>query len=83
LSYRCCAIVCATTWNQIKFGGWRSKVKPEAVFGSLMGWIAMGLPVIMAGTHDEAGKFVSRMLFIAARRRWRELQFFADAQARR
>jgi hypothetical protein len=32
----------------------------------------MGLPVIMAGDHSRAGRYVSRILFVAARRRWRE-----------
>lgn len=66
------ALVIEATWADIEKGQWRSKVTPQSALGSLMGWIAMGLPVIMAGDHERAGRFVSRLLFIAARRRWRE-----------
>jgi hypothetical protein len=64
--------VVEATWPEIEAGGWRSKVTPAAAMGSLLGWIAAGLPVIMAGDHERAGRCVSRLLFIAARRRWRE-----------
>lgn len=37
-----------------------------------MGWIAQGVPFIMAGSHERAGRYVGRLLFTAARRRWRE-----------
>ncbi len=59
-------------WERLEAGGWRSQVTPAAVIGSLLGWIAAGLPVVMAGDHARAGRYVSRLLFTAARRRWRE-----------
>ncbi len=80
LAYPTRAIVVEATWEQIKLGEWRSKVRQEAVFGSLMGWIAMGLPVVMAGDHVEAGRFVSRILFIAARRKWQQLYPFIESR---
>jgi hypothetical protein len=30
------------------------------------------VPIIMAADHARAGRYVSRLLFTAARRRWRE-----------
>ena len=45
----------------------------------MLGWIAAGVPVIMAGDHERAGRYVSRLLFTAARRRWRELRTLAAA----
>jgi hypothetical protein len=45
--------------------------------GSLLGWIAAGVPIIMAENHERAGRYVSRLLFTAARRRWRELRTLA------
>ena len=62
---------------RIEAGNWKSKVTPAAAVGSLLGWIAPGVPVIMAGDHDRAGRYVSRLLFTAARRRWREARALA------
>jgi hypothetical protein len=56
---------------------WRSKITPAAAQGSMLAWIAMGIPIIMAGSHDKAGRYVSRLLYIAARRRWREARQLA------
>ncbi len=72
LAYPVRALVVESTWNEIEGGDWRSKVKPNSVIGSVLGWISMGLPVVMAGDHEQAGRYVSRILFIAARRRWCE-----------
>ena len=51
---------------------WRSEVTPAAALGSLLGWIMAGVPVLMARDHATAGRYVARMLLLAARRRWRE-----------
>jgi len=72
LAYPVRALVIESTWAEFDAGGWRSKIKPASAIGSLLGWSAMGLPVVMAGTHQQAGRYVSRLLYIAARRRWRE-----------
>jgi DNA excision repair protein ERCC-4 len=72
LAYPVRALVIESTWPQIERGQWRSKIRAPAALGSVLNWIAMGLPVIMAGDHPRAGRYVSRILFIAARRRWRE-----------
>lgn len=72
LAYPVRALVIESSWANFEAGGWRSHIKPASVIGSLLGWSAMGLPIVMAGDHTKAGRYVSRMLFIAARRRWRE-----------
>lgn len=72
LAYPCRAIVIEATWPDLERGEWRSKVTPQAAVGSCLGWIAQGVPMVMAGDHRRAGRYVSRLLFIAARRRWRE-----------
>jgi ERCC4-type nuclease len=71
------ALVVEATWADVEAGGWHSKVTPEAAVGSLLGFIATGLPVIMAGDHERAGRYVARLLFLTARRRWRELRALA------
>lgn len=66
------ALVVEATWPDLEQGEWRSKITPAAAIGSVLGWIAAGLPVVMAGDHARAGRYVSRLLFTSARRRWRE-----------
>lgn len=72
LAYPCRCIVVEASWPDLEQGEWRSKVTPSAAIGSVLGWIAQGVPIIMAGDHARAGRYVSRLLFTAARRRWRE-----------
>jgi DNA excision repair protein ERCC-4 len=76
LAYPARALVVESSWVDIEAGEWRSKITPAAVIGSLLGWVALGLPVIMAGDHHRAGRYVSRLLFTTARRRWREARTF-------
>ena len=66
------ALVVEATRQEVEAGRWRSRTRPNAVNGRLLGWMASGLPVILAGDHQRAGLFASRLLFIAARRRWEE-----------
>ncbi len=72
LAYPVRALVVESTWQAIEMGEWRSKVKPLQVEASLLGWAAHGLPVVMAGNHERAGRMVGRLLWIAARRRHEE-----------
>lgn len=71
LAYPCRAVIVESSWSDLERGGWRSKITPAAAVGSCLGWIAQGIPIVMAGSHERAGRYVSRMLFIAARRHWR------------
>jgi len=79
LAYPVRAIIIEATWQEVEAGQWRSKVTPAAAVGSLLGWIAAGVPVVMTGDHTRAGRYVSRLLFTAARRRWREARALAGS----
>ncbi len=70
-------LVIECTWPDLERGEWRGQVTPAAAVGSVLGWIAQGVPAIMAGDHARAGRYVGRLLFIAARRRWREARALA------
>jgi DNA excision repair protein ERCC-4 len=72
--YEVKGIVVESTWQKIEAGEYRSRVRPSAAIGSLMGWIAMGIPVTMAGDHVRAGIFVARMLYITANRKYEQLK---------
>jgi DNA excision repair protein ERCC-4 len=72
LAYPVRAIVVEAGWQYFERGEWRGDVKPATAIGSLLSWITQGVPIVMCYTHERAGVFVSRMLYMAARRRWRE-----------
>ncbi|HUY36732.1 MAG TPA: hypothetical protein VMV69_28620 [Pirellulales bacterium] len=77
LGYPIRAIVCETTWAEIEAGEWRSQVTPAAAIGSCRRWKAAGVPVVMARDRERAGRYIARLLWITARRRWRELRALA------
>lgn len=79
LAYPVRALVVEAEWRDLEEGQWNSKITPAAAIGSCMGWIAAGLPIVMCSDHARAGRFVARMLVIAARRRWREARALIDA----
>jgi ERCC4-type nuclease len=72
-------IIEGATWSSLEAGIWRGKASPNSVCGSLLGWMAMGLPILLAQDAQMASRQVGRMLFIAARRRYRELLAFHDS----
>lgn len=72
LAYPVRAVVVEAGWQFFERGDWRGNVTPNAAIGSLLGWITAGVPIVMAYDHERAGRFVSRILYTAARRRWRE-----------
>jgi len=83
LAYPVRALVVEASWEDLERGEWQSKVTSAAVIGSVVGWIALGLPVILAGDHERAGRYTSRLLYTAARRRWRECRELAGVVRRR
>lgn len=76
LGYPVRCVIVESTWQALHEGKWRCQVRPEAALGSVYGWIAHGVPFVFAGDAKEAGLAASRILFIAARRRFYELQSF-------
>lgn len=66
-------LIIEASWLEIKQGQWRSRVHPESVLASLIGWQASGLPVIMAGSHRFGSECAKKFLWIVARRKYRDL----------
>lgn len=79
LAYPVRALVVESEWHIIEAAKWQSKITASQAVGSLLGWIASGLPVVMATDHERAGRFVARLLVTAARRRWREARALVQA----
>jgi DNA excision repair protein ERCC-4 len=70
-------LIVESCWQEIERGDWRSKTTPSVIIGSLLAWQCDGLPVLLAGSHSQAAKYAARILFTAARRRWRECRQLA------
>lgn len=84
-AYRTVAVIVECSFQEFAAGGWkvgigpvRSKVDPKAAMGSVLGWIAEGIPFLFCPTPEDASTCAARMLFIAAKRRYRELNGFYE-----
>jgi hypothetical protein len=75
--YEVKAVVCECCWGDLELGGWRSKITPKTAIGSVIGWIGWGIPFILAGGHQRGADIAARLLFTAARRKYREAREFA------
>lgn len=64
------AIVVEGDWDQLEMKMYPGQMHPNAVIGSALGFVCSGVPIVMAGNAQRAGKFIARLLFTTARRRW-------------
>lgn len=76
-AYETRVIVVEASLAAIELKQYRALVEPAAVIGSIYSWVARGITVELAGDRARAAKAVSRILFCAARERWRQLQAFS------
>ncbi len=72
-------LIIEATMAQLELGQWRARITPNQVTSSLLSWSAQGLPILTVDGHATAGKMAAKFLFVAARRRWRELGAFYDS----
>jgi DNA excision repair protein ERCC-4 len=80
------AVIVEAPFQELVMGAWldsgllagkvRSKVDPKAAVGSVLGWMASGIPFLFCRDAQEADIMAARFLFISARRRFRELAGF-------
>lgn len=77
-AYETRVIVIEASRASVELKQYRGDVSPAAVLGSVYSWIARGITVEWAGDRQAAAKAVSRILFSAARERWRQLQSFRE-----
>jgi DNA excision repair protein ERCC-4 len=81
LAFPARCVVVEAGWADIEAGAWANKLTPKQVSGSIAGWIAQGVPFVLCDSRDRAAWFTSRFLFIAARRRLREVEAAVKAVA--
>ncbi|MEX0938535.1 MAG: ERCC4 domain-containing protein [Pirellulales bacterium] len=79
LAYPTRCVVVEASWADIQAGGWRSNLTPKSATGSVLAWIGSGVPFLFAGDRQAAQQATARLLYLAARRRWRELRALATA----
>ena len=67
-------VIVEASWQDLQAGDWRSRISAKSVTGSILGWQGWGIPFHFAGDREAADKDASRFLYIAARRKWRQLR---------
>ncbi len=73
------AVIVECSWREFESGLWKPRVTPASAMGSVLGWMAKGIPFIFAGDPNAASTAAARILFIAARRRFEELGAFYES----
>ena len=67
-AYRFRSLVIEASYDDLERGGWRSKIHPAAVQGSLAAWQARYcLPIMLVGNHEAGARYCARYLLQAAR----------------
>jgi len=79
MAYETKAVVVEADWAHIELKQYRGVLEPNHILGSLMGWVAQGVPIVMAGDSARAGKFIARLLFTAARRHYSSIYPMLEA----
>lgn len=77
-AYSVRAVIVECSWSELEAGAYRSRIKPSAACGSVLGWVGMGIPFLFAGGASSASTAAARLLFISARRRWGQLGAFYE-----
>lgn len=72
-------ILCEMDWQAVQAGEWRSRILPQSVEASLLSWMSQGIQVLMAPDRATAQKWASKILFLVARRHWRQLRTMYQA----
>ena len=52
-AYETRAVIVECGWPDLERGDWRSKVLPQSAVGSVLGWIAAGIPFVLAGSREK------------------------------
>lgn len=81
LSYEVRGIFVEGSLSTIELKQYRGEVHPNAVIGSVMGWMARGIPIMFSIDRATSALMLKRYLFVAAQRYWREAQPFIESLA--
>lgn len=73
------AVIVEASWADLLAGNWRSQISPASVTGSVLAWMSDGIPFLFAGSREAAQQAAARLLYLTARRRWRENRSLINA----
>lgn len=68
------ALIVEGSWDWLESGDWRIKANAKAVTGKTLGFIESGVNVILADNRERAQLICERLIYMCARRRYRELR---------
>jgi hypothetical protein len=74
LAYPTRCVIVEASWHDLNAGGWRSQLPPASAVGSVISWIGQGTPFLFAGDRASAQHAAAKLLYSAARRRYREIR---------
>lgn len=80
-SYETRCVIVEASWDDLEAGDWKSKIGAQAVVGSVLGWVASGVPFVMAGDRERAQGYCAKILYLAARRYYRIARTFVASMA--
>lgn len=81
LAYETRAIFIIGSISQIENNLYRGQVTPNAILGSIMGWAQKNITILFFDTEQQCALMMSKYLYIAAKRYWRELYPFIQVQS--
>jgi len=78
LAYESRAIFVEGSIDIIRLKQYRGETHPNAILSSVMGWMALGIPIYFAKDRDESADMMKRFIYICAQRFWNESQLFIE-----
>ena len=81
LSFSSRLVVVESPFNVLACGDYRSKIHPKAAVGSILGWMAWGIPFVFADHAHHAAQLTANFLYIAANRKFREIHVRSQREA--
>jgi ERCC4-type nuclease len=81
LAYESRLIIVEGSIDVIRLKQYRGETNPNSILSSVMGWMALGVPIHFAGDREAASDMLKRFLFIAAQRAWSECYDFIEQTA--
>ena len=62
------AVVVEGSWSMIERRQYVGMVHPNAVVGSILGWVASGIPFLLVDSRERASEYVARLLVFGHKR---------------